>query len=469
MKLLIILHLVIVCQGQNTNLWHLNIKLNRLTRITGGLQKDVSDILTVISTSGLVNLDFGNKTRTINNNNKGSDECNIAEINGTMDNVKALTSDVEELIVSSRNGFKNEKEFQREVIRDLKKSNTDFQTKLADENANVKHNVEELNTKVTDLEETSKYMSNIIQGTSKNLTDMIQETDKNNHHKIENLALNLNDNIDKTDAQSVIIESMKETLDTITEKQSKLEEETKKLKQETKELRQDNEDLRKENKELGQETTESRQENEVLRQETKGLRQETTELRQENEALRQETKELRQETTELRQENEVLRQETKELKQKISGLEGELTILQSTTFCEKNWTMFNSHCYLFMSDKLSWDDALATCRSTNSYLIEINSDTESMFFAEPDNWSFPIHTWVGATNVQEGFKGTFVYDDSKLAVPENFWNDGEPNNKGGHENCVHMFKKGRQLKLNDRPCAHLLNFICEKPGTLVAQ
>ena len=408
--------MAIISQAQNTNLWHLNTKLNRLTRITDGLQKDVSDILTVISTSGLDNPDFGNKTRTINKNNKGTDECNIAEICGTLDDAEALKSDVEALIVSSRNGFKNEKEFQREVIKDLKKSNTDFQTKLADENAKVKHNVEELNTQVKDLYETSK-----------NMSDNIQETDKNNQHKIENLVLNLNDNIDKNDAQSVILESMKETLDTITEKQSKLEEETKELKQETKELRQDNEDLRKENKELGQETTE------------------------------------------LRQENEVLRQETKELKQKISGLEGELTMLQSTTFCEKNWTKFNSHCYLFMSDKQSWDDALSTCRSKNSYLIEINSDTESMFFAEPDNWSFPIHTWVGATNIQEGFMGTFVYEDSKLTVPEKFWHEGEPNNSGGHENCTEMFKNGRQLNLNDRPCAGLLNFICEKPGTLVAQ
>ena len=345
--------------------------------------------MTVISTSGLDNPDFGNKTRTIDNNNKGTDECNIAEINGTLDDVKALKSDVEELIELSRIGFRNEKEFQREAIMDLKKSNTDFQTKLSDENAKVKHNVEELNTQVKDLQETSKNMSNIIQGTSKNLTDMIQETDKNNQHKIENLELNLNDNTNKTDAQSVILESMKETLDTISAKQSKLEEETK----------------------------------------------------------------------ELRQENE-------ELRQKISRLEGELTMLQSTTLCEKNWAMFNSHCYLFMSVKQSWDDALANCRSKNSYLIEINSDTESKFLAESDNWSFPS-IWVGATNIQEGYKGTFVYEDSKLAVPEKFWNTGEPNNSGGHENCVHAFKRRGLLKLNDIPCTELLPFICEKPGFLL--
>ena len=388
MKFLIILHLAMMCQAQNINLWHLNMKLNRLTRITDGLQKDVSDILTVISTSGFENLNSGNKTRTINKNNKGTDNCNIAEINGTLDDVKVLKTAVEELIVLSRNGFKNEKEFQREAIMDLKKSNTDFQTNLADENANVKHNVEELNTKVTDLQETSK-----------NMSDNIQETNNNNLHKIENLTLKLNDNIDKTVAQGVTLESMKTMLDTLSAKQSKLEEENKELRQETKELRQEN----------------------------------------------------------------------KELRQDISGLKGELTVLQATTLCEKNWTRFNSHCYLFMSKKQSWDDALATCRSKNSYLIEINSDTESMLFAESDNWSFPIHTWVGATNIQEGFKGTFVYEDSKLAVPEKFWNKGEPNNHGGHENCVHMFKKGRQLKLNDCPCAHLLNFICEKPGILVAQ
>ena len=52
MKFLIILHLAIMGQAQNTNMMHLNMKMNRLTRITDGLQKDVSDIWTIISTSG---------------------------------------------------------------------------------------------------------------------------------------------------------------------------------------------------------------------------------------------------------------------------------------------------------------------------------------------------------------------------------------------------------------------------------
>ena len=386
MKFLIILHLAMMCQAQNTNIWHLNMKLNRLTRITDGLQKDVSDIWTVISTSGLDNPDFGNKTRTIDNNNKGTDECNIAEINGTMDDVKVLKTEVEELIVSSRNGFKNEKGFQREAIMDLKNSYRDFQISITEDNTKVKLNVEELNTQVKDLHVHSK-----------NMSDNIQETNNNNLHKIENITLKLNDNIDKTVAQIVTLESMKTMLDTLSAKQSKLEEENKELRQETKELRQ----------------------------------------------------------------------EAKALRQNISGLEGELTLLQATTLCEKNWTRSNSHCYLFMSEKQSWDDALANCRSKNSYLIEINSDTESKFLAELDNWSFPS-IWVGATNIQEGYKGTFVYEDSKLVVPEEFWNTGEPNNSGGHENCVEMFNKERDLKLNDIPCTRLLPFICEKPGLLVA-
>ena len=237
----------------------------------------------------------------------------------------------------------------------------------------MKHNVEELNTQVSDLKENSK-----------NMSDLIQETSKNNQLRIQTLQLNLNKNLNKTETHDVLLESMKKMLENLSTKQNRLEE------------------------------------------------------------------------------------ENQELKQKIINMEGELTLLQSTTLCEKNWTSFNSHCYLFTPDKQSFDVALEACTSENSYLVEINSEAESKFLAQLNIWSYPS-ILIGATNIQEGYKGTFVYQESKLAVPEKFWNVGEPNNARGDEHCVEMFTVEEVLKFNDVPCSWSFPFVCETPGALVAQ
>ena len=47
------MHMVIMCEARNANIRQMNMKMNILIRITDDLQKDVSDIWTVISTSGI--------------------------------------------------------------------------------------------------------------------------------------------------------------------------------------------------------------------------------------------------------------------------------------------------------------------------------------------------------------------------------------------------------------------------------
>lgn len=314
------------CQAQNTNIKHINMKINRLNRITDVLLKDVDDIWTAMSSLGTQAPDFSNKKRKDDLETSAYDM--IGKMNGTLINVQELKTEIEQLVLYSRNGLKNEKQFQREAIKDLKKSYREFKTRL--------------DTEMSDL----------------------QETNKNNQLRIETINRD----------HGIFIENLHKMLENLSAKQSRLE------------------------------------------------------------------------------------TENQELKQTIR----ELTKLQATALlntCDEGWSIFHGHCYLFVSQKETWHEALAVCESKNSYLVEIITESESEFVGELDG-GYTI--WTGATDIQSGYDGTFVYQQSKRQVPQRFWYDGEPNNKGGNEHCVEMYMEQGNPKFNDAPCTFTWRVVCEK-------
>ena len=335
------MHLAITCQSQNTNVRHLSMKVNRLSRITDVLQKDVSDIWSVISSPGIESQESGNRIITDINNIGQKDEGTLAELNGTLNEVKELKTEVEDLIVYSRSGFMNEKLFQREAISDLKKSYRDFKTDLTEKNAEMKHHI-----------------------------------DTNNRYLIEKV----NENVKETEDHGIRFDSMNKMLENLNAKQSRLE------------------------------------------------------------------------------------IENEELKQKISDMQVELTKFQATALstCDYGWSRFHSNCYLFVSRKQTWHNALATCESKDSYLVEVTTESELEFVGGLVNGNI---IWIGATNILRGHEGDFVYQESQRAVHQTFWNDGEPNNHGGEEHCVEMFVRRGVAKFNDVPCTFEWMVVCEKTVT----
>ena len=86
---------------------------------TGKLAKRGRGYWAVIATSGIQKQDYGNKTRT-DDLGINAQEL-IAKVNGTLATIQGLKTEVKHLIVSSRNGFKHEKSWQREAIRNITK------------------------------------------------------------------------------------------------------------------------------------------------------------------------------------------------------------------------------------------------------------------------------------------------------------------------------------------------------------
>ena len=129
-----------MCQAQRTNIGSLNIKVKRLVRKTDVLENEVDDIWGTILSSGIH--DYGNKTRP--DNVDMNDMDSVAKVDNAATTVKQLKSEVEHLVWTSRNGFKNEKKWQREAFRNLTGTYEDFRTGVTEEQGVINEHVSKI-------------------------------------------------------------------------------------------------------------------------------------------------------------------------------------------------------------------------------------------------------------------------------------------------------------------------------------
>ena len=179
--------------------------------------------------------------------------------------------------------------------------------------------------------------------------------------------------------------------------------------------------------------------------------------------------EYRAEQRRMETENQALIQKISKMEKNNQELKGGLTTLQPTTTahlngCDEGWESFRHHCYLFVKQVKTWDDASAFCESKNSYLIELTTDAEFHFASEMLGGSTMWWSWIGATD--RGNEGTFVYQHSKRRVPEKYWRQGEPANRYDHSCVFVMYFRRRNrvyILLSVNACSSTLDFVCEKP------
>ena len=92
----------------------------------------------------------------------------IAKVDGTLTTIQDLKTEVEHLIVSSRNGFKHEKSWQREAIRNITEVCDDFQTGMTNEDDDVKQSIRDMHEnnqhKLNNIETENRELRNIIVG-----------------------------------------------------------------------------------------------------------------------------------------------------------------------------------------------------------------------------------------------------------------------------------------------------------------
>ncbi|CAH1775812.1 unnamed protein product [Owenia fusiformis] len=128
--------------------------------------------------------------------------------------------------------------------------------------------------------------------------------------------------------------------------------------------------------------------------------------------------------------------------------------------CPSGWKEYGNYCYEFNSyiinDQKTWTDAVDNCRHKNADLVSIWSQDEQTFVFENLPRTQENDFWIGLeANIDQGYTWT---DGSPVLFTN--WNDGEPNNHNGIEDCVEMLKDGVG-KWNDNFCNERRNWICK--------
>eukprot|EP00058_Branchiostoma_floridae_P007819 XP_002593307.1 hypothetical protein BRAFLDRAFT_83855 [Branchiostoma floridae] len=145
--------------------------------------------------------------------------------------------------------------------------------------------------------------------------------------------------------------------------------------------------------------------------------------------------------------------------------------------CETGWHKYDSHCYVFMEQEVSWTDGHNICMQNGAHLVSIRNFMENMFIRSLIPSGITKIVWIGLENVHKN--KDWWTDGSRLSYTN--WAPDEPNNDHvaswfEGENCGSMFSRTGKTFLfglfgpvkergqwNDADCDHLYPFICKKP------
>ncbi|XP_066914844.1 echinoidin-like [Clytia hemisphaerica] len=116
--------------------------------------------------------------------------------------------------------------------------------------------------------------------------------------------------------------------------------------------------------------------------------------------------------------------------------------------------------YTIHQKELTWYEARAECESCGGNLVTIDDSAEHTYLVQKLNELKVGQVWIGLNDRASEGRFRWVKDDSEDGFKQ--WCNGQPNNVGGHEDCVELRDKILGNCLNDRPCgSYRLPFICE--------
>ena len=110
--------------------------------------------------------------------------------------------------------------------------------------------------------------------------------------------------------------------------------------------------------------------------------------------------------------------------------------------------------YKVFADAMTWEEAEEYCRSVNGHLATLTSLEEQAQITNLLTEAGLGECWLGGKRDENG---EFGWITGEPMVYTN-WENGEPNNLGGHEDYIHTYSSGQW---NDLPGGNRKYFICE--------
>ncbi|XP_045160094.2 perlucin-like isoform X2 [Mercenaria mercenaria] len=127
--------------------------------------------------------------------------------------------------------------------------------------------------------------------------------------------------------------------------------------------------------------------------------------------------------------------------------------------CPDGWITFQGSCYLFQRTNADFVSAELLCVEYNAHLVRIESEIENTFLKNHLKDLKEAHYWIGLTDVEK--EGTFKWYGYDVGPSFTDWNNGQPDNAGGVQNCG-VFNYGMAFKWDDASCAAKFKSVCEK-------
>ncbi|XP_055010887.1 lactose-binding lectin l-2-like [Boleophthalmus pectinirostris] len=134
----------------------------------------------------------------------------------------------------------------------------------------------------------------------------------------------------------------------------------------------------------------------------------------------------------------------------------EVKLVQGT--CPMSWFNFNGRCYKYVSTRTTWADAEIHCVSQSANLVSIHNLEEHNFVKSLiQNFDHTLgRTWIGLSDIYK--EKRWIWTDG-CPVVYTKWNAGEPNSKGGNEDCVEICN-GNEKNWNDEGCSRNSPSVC---------
>lgn len=125
--------------------------------------------------------------------------------------------------------------------------------------------------------------------------------------------------------------------------------------------------------------------------------------------------------------------------------------------CPTSWLSFEGSCYFFSVPKTTWAAAQGHCADASAHLVIVGGLEEQGFLTRNTGGR---GYWLGLRAVRHLGKVQGYQWVDGVSLSFSHWNQGEPNDARGREDCVMMLRTGLW---NDAPCdSEKDGWICEK-------
>uniref|UniRef100_A0A8C0VZZ7 Secretory phospholipase A2 receptor n=1 Tax=Castor canadensis TaxID=51338 RepID=A0A8C0VZZ7_CASCN len=135
-----------------------------------------------------------------------------------------------------------------------------------------------------------------------------------------------------------------------------------------------------------------------------------------------------------------------------------------TTHCEPGWNPYHRNCYKLQKEEKTWNEALHSCQSDNSTLIDIASLAEVEFFVNLLGDENASETWIGLSSNK--IPVSFEWSNSSSVIFTN-WHTLEPQILPNRSRlCVSAEQSEGHWEVKD--CEETLYYICKKAGQVLS-